>query len=334
MSIHAARSVDLHAHVVLEESFGAAGDYGPELTTGADGQPLFRVGGFKLHGVRYRNSPFMDAELRIGAMDKAGIDFQVLSPNPLTYFHFIEPEFAAAFCRRHNESLARMVAEHFDRLAGFAALPMQDPALAAAELRYAVETLGLWGGYIGTEFGIRLDAPEMDPFYAVCVALDVPLFLHPAPSGIDGPPAFPRLEGYDLELIAGFAAQETLAVATLIFGGVLDRHPHLDICLSHGGGSVAFLAGRLSAAARQRPWSQGALREPGAFEARLRRLWFDTHVNDPASLELLEKRVGSDHLVLGTNFAGWDQPLIAHGAGANSAQLADNARRLLRQESA
>lgn len=331
MSILGAKTIDIHAHVVLEESFGAAGAYGPELTTAEDGKPLFRVGDYQLHGVRYRNSPFMDAELRIAAMDKAGIDFQVLSPNPLTYFHFIEAEFAAAFCRRHNEALARIVARHSDRLAGFAALPMQDPALAAAELRYAVQTLGLLGGYVGTEFGIRLDSPRLDPFYELCVSLDVPLFFHPAPSGIDGPAAFPPLAGYDLDLIAGFAAQETLAAATLIFGGVLDRHPQLDICLSHGAGSIAFLAGRFSAAARQRPWSQGELREPGAFEARLRRLWFDNHVNDPASLELLEQRVGPDHLVLGTNFAGWDQPADSHGLGQKTLLLADNARRLLRK---
>jgi aminocarboxymuconate-semialdehyde decarboxylase len=331
MSILSAKTIDIHAHVVLEESFGAAGAHGPELTTAADGKPLFRVGNYRLHGVRYRNSPFMDAELRLAAMDQAGIDFQVLSPNPLTYFHFIEAESATKFCRRHNESLARIVARHADRLAGFASLPMQDPELAAEELSYAVETLGLWGGYVGTEFGIALDSPRMDAFYARCVALDVPLFFHPAPAGIDGPAAFPRLDGYDLPLIAGFAAQETLATATLIFGGVLDRHPELDICMSHGAGSIAFLAGRLSLATRQRPWSQGALREPGAFETRLRRLWFDNHVNDELSLELLEKRVGSEHLVLGTNFAGWDQPVVGHDKGPQSLHLADNARRLLRQ---
>jgi aminocarboxymuconate-semialdehyde decarboxylase len=331
MSIHSAKTIDIHAHVVLEESFGAAGVYGPTLTTAADGKPVFRVGDYELHGVQYRKSPFMDPELRLSAMDKAGIDFQVLSPNPLTYFHFIEPESAAGFCRRHNESLARLVARHSDRLGGFASLPMQDPELAAAELRHAVKTLGLWGGYVGTEFGIPLESSRMDPFYAECVALDVPLFFHPAPSGIDGPPAFPHLEGYDLALIAGFAAQETLATARLIFGGVLDRHPELDICMSHGAGSVGFLAGRLSLAARKRPWSSGSLREPGGFEARLRRLWFDNHVNDRLSLELLEKRVGAEHLVLGTNFAGWDQPSAEHGGGAHSPHLADNARRLLRQ---
>lgn len=90
MSIENARTIDIHAHIVLEETLGAAGVHGPELTTGCDGRPLFRVGGYKLHGVRYRGGPFMDVDLRVAAMDEAGIDFQVVSPNPLTYFHFID----------------------------------------------------------------------------------------------------------------------------------------------------------------------------------------------------------------------------------------------------
>ena len=98
MSWQAARIIDFHAHVVLEETFGAAGEHGPELTIAEDGRPLFRAGGYRLHGVRYRGSPFMDAEVRLAAMDRAGIDCQVLSPNPLTYFHFIDVPSAVAFC--------------------------------------------------------------------------------------------------------------------------------------------------------------------------------------------------------------------------------------------
>ena len=109
MSIDSARTIDVHAHVVLEESLGAAGRHGPELTMASDGRPLFRVGGYCLHGVRYRGSPFMDPQLRIAAMDRAGIDFQVLSPNPLTYFHYIDAAAAAAYCRRHNDALADLV---------------------------------------------------------------------------------------------------------------------------------------------------------------------------------------------------------------------------------
>lgn len=330
MSIKTARTIDIHAHAVLEETFGTAGEHGPELTTAPDGRPLFRVGGYKLHGVRYRGSAFMDVDLRIAAMDKAGIDFQVMSPNPLTYFHFVDAESALSFCRRHNDTLARSVKRHPDRLAGFAALPMQDPKLAAQELTRAVEELGMWGAYVGTEFGIRLDAPELDPLYRRFVELNVPLFFHPSPAGIDGPAAFPSVDYFDLDLLIGFAAQETIAVGTLIYGGVLDRHPELDICVSHGGGAIAFLAGRFSQAARKRPWSQGPMRDEEGFVQRLRRLWYDDHVHDPESRRLLERVVGADRLVMGTNFAGWDQPehMEAHHT---SQQLADNARRLLRQ---
>jgi aminocarboxymuconate-semialdehyde decarboxylase len=330
MSARTASTIDIHAHAVLEQTLGAAGPHGPELTTDEEGQPLFRVGGYRLHGVRYRGSPFMDVDRRIAAMDRAGIDFQVLSPNPLTYFHFIDAPAAVAFCRRHNDVLADLVRRHSSRLAGLAALPMQDPVAASAELTRAVTELGLWGAYVGTEFGIPLDSPELDPLYRRFVELDVPLFLHPGTTGIDGPRAYPSMDRYDFELLQGFAHQETLAVGTLIFGGVLDRHPALDICVSHGGGAIMFLAGRFAEAAEKRPWSTGPLREPGAFEARLRRLWFDNHVHGPRSLELLLRVVGRDRLVLGTNFAGWDQP--AGGGRIEAAgYLADNARRLLRQ---
>ena len=130
-SIKTASVIDVHAHVVLQETMGAAGDLGPEMG-GQDGDsPWFRVGGYRLDGVRYQGSPFMDAQLRQKRMDEAGIDFQVLSPNPLTFLHFIEAQAAAEFCRVHNDALARLVALHPDRLAGFAALPAQSPERAA-----------------------------------------------------------------------------------------------------------------------------------------------------------------------------------------------------------
>lgn len=328
--IATARTIDLHAHAVLEETFGTAGRFGPELGADADGRPWFRVGDYVLNGVRYRGSPFMDPEVRLARMDEAGIDFQVLSPNPLTYFHFIPAPEAIAFCTRHNDVLAGLVRRHAERFGGLAALPMQDPQAACEELRRAVGELGLWGAYVGTDLPLPLDAPAFDALYATCVELDVPLFIHPAPAGIDGPPGDPALKRFDLDLVTGFAAQETLAVATLIFGGVLERHPRLDICISHGGGNVAFLAGRLAAAGRQRPWSPAWTRSDGGFEAALKRFWFDAHMPDARALAMLEALVGRERLVYGTNFAGWDQPARVE-ASAFAAALAQNARRLLRQ---
>lgn len=324
-----ARVLDVHAHVVLAETFGAAGALGPEMG-GQDGaKPWFRVGDYRLDGVRYQGSAFIDPALRLQRMDAAGIDAQVLSPNPLTFLHFVPVDQAVAFCRTHNDALAALVRQHPGRLAGLAALPVQDPDAAVAELERSVNDLGLLGGYIGTDSPHKLDSPAMDTLYAACTRLDVPLFLHPSPAGIDGPPGDPNLKDFDLDVVLGFAAQEALAVARLIYGGVLDRHPTLDICLSHGGGATGYLVGRMAMAARKRPWSPPELRADGAFEERLARLWFDNHLNNENSLALFTDLVGEDRLVFGTNFSGWDAPddLASHRPPA---KLADNARRLLR----
>lgn len=329
----AAPVVDVHAHAVLEASLGAAGAAGPELGTADDGTPFYRVGGYLLRGVRYRSSPFMDVDLRLAAMDAAGIDVQLLSPNPLTYFGDLPAAEAAGFARAHNDALAAVCAKHPDRLLAAAQLPVQDVAACVSEARRAVLDLGMAAVYLDTDpAGRTLDDPALDPLYEVLVDLDVPLFVHPSPLGPDGPPADPRLRRFDLDLLLGFARDETLAVAALVFGGVLERHPGLDVCVSHGGGAAAFLAGRLAAAVQARPWASEALQHNG-FETYYRRLWFDTHVHDEGSLALLVEHAGTERLVYGTNFAGWDSG-AGHEPGPVEAGLAEalsrNASRLLR----
>ena len=324
-----AKSIDVHAHVVLADSMGMAGRHGPEIGYNGDGTPWFRVGEYQLDGVRYEGGPFMDTDLRIEAMDKAGIDMQILSPNPLSYFHFIEDSDAIVFCKKHNAALAKILSLYPDRLAGLAALPMQNIDAAIDELDRSVNNLGLLGAYIGTDFGISLNDERLNPLYSALVSMNVPLFIHPAPAGIDGPEGDPNLRQFDLDLLTGFAAQEALAAATLIFGGVLERFPSLDICISHAGGGVAALVGRLNQACLKRPWVPEALRYEGAFEKSLSKLWFDTHVHDERVLDLVFNVMGKDRLVMGTNFSGWDQ----HALGINSEHqklFTDNAKRLLR----
>jgi aminocarboxymuconate-semialdehyde decarboxylase len=318
--------IDVHAHTVLDGALGCAGAYGPELGVGPDGRPRFRVGGYVLDGVDYRSSPFMDVDRRLALNDRLGIELQVLSPNPLTYFHHVEADVAAGFCRWHNEALAAVVAGHPDRFVGTAQLPMQDVDRAVAELRRAVGDLGLRGAYIGTDFGIDVDDPRMDTFWACAVELDVPVFVHPAPAGIDGPLRDPRVRRFDLDLSLGFLYEETLTVAGLVYGGVLDRHPGLDVCLSHGGGASALMLGRLEHQGRTRPWARAA---PVDFAAGLRRLWFDNHLHDGDALAFVERVVGRDRLVVGTNLAGWDAPNERHEIAHDPAYDA-NARRLLR----
>ena len=335
MTLRSARSVkagpiDVHAHVVLESTFGTAGEHGPTLLETGDVQE-FHVGGYTLCGVKYRGSVFMDPAMRIARMDAHGIAVQVLSPNPLTYFHHIDASAAVEYCRRHNDTLATLVASYPDRFLGFAQLPLQDPDAACRELTRAVNELGLVGPYFGNDPGPRtLDDAALDSLWATCVDLDVPAFVHPAPSGIDGPLRDGRLRRFDLDLILEFAYEESMAIAQLIFGGVLYRHPGLDVCLSHGGGAVPYLVGRWRDATMKRAWSPEWLRLEGAFDACLRRLWFDIHVADARAVELLAAVVGEDHLVMGTNFGGWDTGGDDTEVAGRQARLLLNAQRLLR----
>lgn len=327
------RVIDVHAHAVLAMAEGAAGAAGPELGSSPDGVPFYRVGEYRLHGVRYSGSPFMDVDVRVAAMDEAGIDVQVLSPNPITYFGSLPASDAVAFARAHNDALVELAAKHPGRLLTTAQLPVQDLDASVAEARRAVRELGMAGVYLDTDpAGRTLDDPALDPLYEALVDLDVPLFVHPSPLGADGPADDPRLRRFDLDLTFGFAYDETLAVAALVFGGVLERHPGLDVCVSHGGGAAAFVSGRFARAVAKRPWASKALRDNG-FEHYYRRIWFDTHVHDELSLELLVAHAGTERLVYGTNFAGWDSGAAEEPggpAGELGTTLAANASRLLR----
>ena len=321
--------IDVHAHAVLEGSMGTAGRAGPEIG-GTVEAPWFRVGGYVLDGVRYRGSAFMDPEVRVASMDAHGIDRQLLSPNPLTYFTREPAAQVVEYCKAHNDELAATVARYPERFLGAAQLPMQDVGAAITELRRATQQLGLAAAYIDTDPGGRaLDDPSLDDFYACVVELDVPLFVHPTSIGDGGPPDDPRLRRFDLDLLLGFAYQETLAVAALVFGGVLERHPRLDVCLSHGGGAIQTLMGRFGRAAEKRAWASETLRREG-FEATLARLWFDTHLHSDIALAGLAEVVGTERLVYGTNFAGWDADGPGEFPHVDPVVLSGNAATLLR----
>ena len=324
--------IDVHGHVVLEGTMGAAGAAcGPEIGAHDDGTPWFRVGDYRLDGVPYRGSLFMEVDLRLAAMDDGGIRVQALSPNPLTYLHFIDPPNARDYCRRHNDDLAEVVRRHPDRFVGFASLPMQDVDGAIEELQRSVRDLGLLGGYIGTDFGLHLDDARLDPFYRACVDLDVPLFFHPAPSGMDGPLRDSRIRRFDLDLVIEFSYEEVLTVAMLVFGGVTMRFPTLDICLSHGGGSTPMHLAKLRKLAERRRAMPEWIREQGAFDDAFRRLWFDCHISGTREFAFAVDQLGTDHLVYGTNFGGWDKG-TAPDVSALEDTLNANAGRLLRLE--
>ena len=101
--LNSAKVIDTHAHVVLSETEGAAGKFGPEVLFDGD-TPVYRIGDYSLRGVNYRGTAFMDPKIRLEKMNEAKIDVQVLTPNPLTYFHYIEASVSIEFSKIHNIS--------------------------------------------------------------------------------------------------------------------------------------------------------------------------------------------------------------------------------------
>ena len=140
-------------------------------------------------------------------------------------------------------------------------------------------------------------------FYQTVVDLDIPLLIHPATNnGIRGA-ADERLSRFGLDLILGYAYEETIAVASLVLGGVMQRHPKLDVCVSHGGGAIAFLKQRFESMAT-------FLGTESTFAEDLKLLWFDSHLEEGPAHDLVVSTVGSDRMVFGTNFGGWDTPTV------------------------
>jgi aminocarboxymuconate-semialdehyde decarboxylase len=135
----------------------------------------------------------------------------------------------------------------------------------------------------------------MDEYWAAAVALDLPVFLHPAQ-----PAPLPRTAKFALNQIVQYTYDTTLTLGSLISAGVLDRHPKLRLIVSHGGGALPYLIGRFDLMHERADKAQGivAAAKPSSY---LRRMWYDTIVHDAQALRYLASRVQIDRIVLGSD---------------------------------
>ena len=183
-------------------------------------------------------------EERLPAMDAAGLDVQVLSLNSPGIQAEADQGVAISRAAAVNDLLATTVAEHPDRFAGFAALPLQDPDAAATELERSVTQLGLTGALVNAHTqGRYLDDPALRIVWDHAQGLDVPLYLHPA-NGVD---AAHVLSGHP-ELIGpmwSWGTDTASHVLRLIFGGVFDDFPEAKLLLGHMGESLPYVLWRL-----------------------------------------------------------------------------------------
>jgi aminocarboxymuconate-semialdehyde decarboxylase len=174
------------------------------------------------------------------------------------------------------------------------------------------------GSYLGSDIaGAILTDPAFEPLWAEHERLRVPVAVHPAPRDAElAPGEVAQMRQWDLDLVVGFAADETFVAAQFIFSGILDRHPELHLHIPHAGGNTPWLKGRFEMAVRKRPWAKGLLSRP--FEDIWRQMTFDCLIKAGPNMEMLVKSEGAERVLLGTNFAGWDQDdgIVAVGRGS------------------
>jgi len=186
---------------------------------------------------------------RIADMDAGGIDLQVLSLTNAGLDKLDGPA-ATALVREANDKLADAVRAYPQRFAGFAALALQEPEKAAAELERCVKKLGFKGTLLhGTVKGVFLDDARFTPVFEAAQALDVPVYLHPTlpPKAVQDAyfSGLPSQTGFFLSTAAwGWHVELGMHCLRLIVSGLFDHFPKLKIIIGHMGEDLPFSIAR------------------------------------------------------------------------------------------
>jgi aminocarboxymuconate-semialdehyde decarboxylase len=238
-----------------------------------------------------------DMARRIEDMDRDGIDIQVLSPMPELLSYWLPGLDAAVLCNHINHTIADLIARRPDRFRGLGTIPMQEPALAVEHLLRCRSEFGLTGVEIGSNInGKMIGDPCFDLFYEAAESLGMCIFvhaLHPVASKAIG-------ASRQFTSFAGFPIDVAMAGTSLILEGVLERFPKLRVGLSHGGGALGAILGRLDVGWQNNDGFDARLRRPPSELAR--NLFYDSNVYDRAYLRHLACNIAPGHVFCGTDY--------------------------------
>jgi aminocarboxymuconate-semialdehyde decarboxylase len=318
------RTVDMHAHVFIDDAWPLVKDF-PQTD-----KAMANLGASPMA----IDQQTMDRRFR--EMDRQGIDVHVISVHPSQFLYFLQPELAARIVKMQNEKIAALVASHKDRFVGFGNVSLQQPDLAVEQLDYAVKQLDLRGFIVGANVnGGELSNPKLDPVWKKFEDLQTVVMIHP--QGFDD--LGKRLDGAGaLGNNIGFPLDTTIALAHIIFEGVLDRFPGIKIIGAHGGGFLASYVGRFDNCNALQAPCQRMKRKPSEY-LRGPQLYFDSLVYSPQNLRNVVTAAGASQVVIGTDFGfpiasttPVDTVLQTPGLTASEqrAILGENAARLLR----
>jgi aminocarboxymuconate-semialdehyde decarboxylase len=237
-----------------------------------------------------------DPERRMKDCDAHHVHMQVLSTIPVMFSYWAKAEDALDLSMFLNDHIAGIVHKYPKRFTGLGTIPLQSPLLAIKELERCMK-IGLQGVQIGSHVNDwNLSAPELFPVFEAAQELGAAIFVHPWDMM-----AKEKMQKYWLPWLVGMPAESSLAICSMIFGGVFERLPGLKVAFAHGGGSFPATIGRIEHGFNVRPDLVAVDNKVNPREY-LDRIYLDTLVHDPMMLDYLIKLLGAERLALGTDY--------------------------------
>ena len=285
--------IDCHAHICppsLIEAIRTNAASFPSLKLVDDPAGGF---GFSFSGgkaTRPVAKPLTDVAGRLKGMDEQGIDRQVAGGWLDMFGYELPAEEGLRWSRMINEHLAGLGKEQ-SRFVPLATVPLQDGARAAEVLREAHKA-GMPGAMIGTQpkgVGGVLDDPSLDPFWQAADELGSALFIHPVFESGDN-----RVHDYGMANAVGRITDTLIAVSRIIYSGHVLKYKNAKIVVGIGGAALPYVLGRL-----RRNYSLD--KKLGDPEASLAALYYDTIVQDAATLRFLADKVGAGRIMMGSD---------------------------------
>ena len=290
-------TIDLHAHIDVPQAEARANQrpewaFIQEFIRKVMGEQSYQYNTQQAAQILPKST---DISLRLQDMERMGVDIQVISPVPMQYHYWADPELAAILVNDQNEHIAGVCASYPNRFIGLGAVSLQHPELAVSQLRECMTTYKLKGVEISSAYpGLELSNKRFEPFWRLAEELQAVIIIHPLGSSLGD-----RTAAYYLSNVIGQPLDTTIALSHLIFGGVFDRYPQLKVCAVHGGGFLPSYIGRFDHAYEVRPEARVMQRPPSAY---LQQIFFDTVVFRPDILSNLIATAGIGQVVLGTDY--------------------------------
>jgi aminocarboxymuconate-semialdehyde decarboxylase len=300
--------IDIHSHffpqILREEAAKLDPASAPWLRKDSTCSGMIMAGDREFRPV---TSALWDAARRIEEMDATGVATQIMCATPVMFGYSFPIERAMPWVQRMNDYAIELCAYNPRRLKALAQVPLQDIDAACREASRAKD-IGHVGVQIGNHLGTKdLDDESLLTFLEHCANQNIPVLVHPWDMM-----GAPRMKKWMLPWLVAMPAETQLGILSLILSGAFERLPKsLKICFAHGGGSFAFLLGRVDNAWRHRD----IVREdcPNLPSSYVKRFYVDSAVFDPRALQLLVSVMGEDRVMLGTDYP---YPLGEQRAGA------------------